>query len=58
MSNRHYACIWIEIINENYFTIQFIFATIHRFIALFDTIYEFYFTISINFYFYLQYFQQ
>ena len=27
---EHYASIWIEMKNENYFIIQFIFATIHE----------------------------
>jgi len=46
---------WIKIINQ--FTIQLIFTTIHGLTALFDTIHELHCTISINFYFYLQYFK-
>ena len=46
--NAHLASVWIQIINENYVTIQLIFATI----------YASHYTISTNFYFYLQYFQQ
>ena len=41
-----------------YFTIQFIFATIHDPTALFSTIYGSNCTISANFYLYLLYFQQ
>jgi len=52
------VCVWQKIILLTYFTIQFIFATIHGSIALFGTIHEFCYTISANFYFYLQYFQQ
>ena len=37
---------------------QFIFITIHGPTVFFGTIYEFYCTISANFYFYLPYFQQ
>ena len=40
---------WIQIINENYFTIQLIFATIHDPTVLFDIIYGSYCTISTNF---------
>ena len=36
--------------NENYFTIQLIFATIHDLTALCGTIYETHCTISTNFY--------
>ena len=43
--------------NENYFTNQLIFATIHRLHCTFGTIHGFYCTISTNFYLYLQYFQ-
>ena len=41
-----------------YFTIQLNFDIIHGPIALFDTIHESHYTISANFYLYLQYFQQ
>ena len=41
-----------------YFTIQFIFATIHDPTVLFGTIYGSYYTILANFYFYLPFFQQ
>ena len=50
-------CVWLKIKKSAYFTIQLIFATIHRPHVLFDTIYEFHFTISANFYLYLHYFQ-
>ena len=43
-----YVCVWQKIFLSIYFTIQFIFATIHRSHC----------TISANFYLYLQYFQQ
>ena len=46
--NAHLAFVWIQIINENYFAIQLIFFTI----------YGSHYTISTNFYLYLQYFQQ
>ena len=46
------------LILPSYVTIQIIFATIHGPTALLDTIHESYFTISANFYLYLQYFQQ
>ena len=39
--NAHLASVWIQIINENYFIIQLIFATI----------YGSHYTISTNFYF-------
>ena len=32
------VCVWVRMKNENYFTIQLIFATIYDSIVLFDTI--------------------
>ena len=52
----HLVCVWEVIKIINYFTIQLIFVTIHRSTALFSTIYWSHYTISTNFYFYLQYF--
>ena len=52
------VCVWQKLFLPTYFTIQFIFATIHGPTALFGTIHGFHYTISINFYLYLQYFQQ
>ena len=51
--NSHSVCIWVRIKNENYFTIQLIFATIMGLIALFGTIYEPHCIILTNFYLYL-----
>ena len=52
------GCVWIAYFLPIYFIIQFIFATIHRPHYTFGTIYGSYCTISVNFYLYLQYFQQ
>ena len=61
-SNKRYpnrpAWVWIPMKNENYFTIQLIFATIYGLYCTFGTIYEPHCTISTNFYLYLHYFQQ
>ena len=51
--NNNLDRIWIT-----YFTIQLIFATIHKPTALFGIIHRSYSIISVNFYIYLQYFQQ
>ena len=54
----HLVCVWHPLKKLEYFTIEFIFTTIHCPTTLFDTIHESYYTISAKFYFYLQYFQQ
>ena len=51
-------CVWQKIFLLTYFIIQLIFVIIHGPTALFGIIYESHYTISVNFYFYLQYFQQ
>ena len=52
------VCVWFQIKKLAYFTIQFIFATIHGLHYTFGTIHESDFTISAKFYLYLQYYQQ
>ena len=56
--NRSLVFVWQRLFLSIYFTIQFIFGTIHGLIALFGTIYGSHCFILVNFYFYLQYFQQ
>ena len=52
------VCIWQLLFLPTYFTIQLIFITIYGHIVFFGTIHESFYTISTNFYLYLQYFQQ
>ena len=52
------ASVWILMKNKNYFTIQLILLLFMDPVVLFGTIHGPYYTISANFYLYLQYFQQ
>ena len=60
MKGKEYlVCVWLQIKKPVYFTIQFIFSIIHEpHYIFFDTIHVSYCIILVNFYFYLQYFQQ
>ena len=48
------VCVWQKLFLPTYFTIQLIFATIYRSYCIFSTIHGPYYTISANFYLYLQ----